>query len=487
MELHMQNHLSEQGNQSIDQMQAYLYRRVTQNRGIPRIWLEGKQPERAGFEPGARYSATVNRDRTMVVLSVMDAGQRIVSSKEKGGKRIPVIDLNSNEVLSVFEGFDVVRVILRRRRIFIVPGVVEIKRRERLERLSKALTEGEPISVGSISHGIGVLSNALHAGIEDEGLSTKLAFANDIREDLLDQSFDHNTVWGSDSLMLAAPMQELAADRWAMDRMPQVHVLEMGIPCSGASVAGRAKRGTECAEAHPEVGALVVPALQLIQAANPVAIVLENVVPYQSSASMWVLRHALRDMGYDVHETVLDAAEYNELEHRKRMCMVAVTRGMQFSFNEIEKPALANRKLGEILDVIAEDDPAWSSFDYLKRHQAKHAALGNGFQMQVFDSDSDHVGTITKGYAKIRSTDPKITHPSNPELLRQLTVGEHCRAKGVPEKLVAGMGKTLAHEGLGQAICYAPFRALGKLLAKTLKKPIDVVARSVVPDLLAAA
>ncbi len=60
-------------------------------------------------------------------------------------------------------------------------------------------------------------------------------------------------------------MQELAADRWAMDRMPQVHVLEMGIPCSGASVAGRAERGTECAEAHPEVGALVVSSFEFIQ------------------------------------------------------------------------------------------------------------------------------------------------------------------------------------------------------------------------------
>ena len=68
-----------------------------------------------------------------------------------------------------------------------------------------------------------------------------------------------------------------------------------------------------------------------------------------------------------------------------------------------------------------------------------------------------------------------------------MTVGEHCRGKGEPEKLVAGMGKTLAHEGLGKAICYAPFRALGKLLARTMKRPIDVVARSVVPDLLDAA
>ena len=89
--------------------------------------------------------------------------------------------------------------------------------------------------------------------------------------------------------------------------------------------------------------------------------------------------------------------------------------------------------------------------------------------------------------AKIRSTDPKIAHPSNPDLMRQVSVEEHARCKGTPEALVKGMGKTLGHEALGQSICYAPFKAIGKLLAKTLKKPIDSLVRSVVPDLLAAA
>ncbi len=115
---------------------------------------------------------------------------------------------------------------------------------------------------------------------------------------------------------------------------------------------------------------------------------------------------------------MLDAAEYNELEHRKRMCLGGETRGMQFSFDELEKPAPANRKLGEMSsDVIAEDAPAWSSFDYLKRYEAKHAALGNGFQMQVFDSDSDRVGTITKGYARsIRLTDSEDRPSKQPRV-----------------------------------------------------------------------
>lgn len=468
-------------------MYAYLYRKLSMHRGSPRFWLEGKQPARGGFLPGIRYSVSVSRDKKVIMLSVMDGGQRVVSGKEKGGERIPVIDINSKEILEIFEGIDVVRVIVRERRIFILPGVVELKRRERLDRIAKKMASGDVISVGSISHGIGVLSHAIHAGLKEGGVPAAMAFANDIREDFLNQSVEVNGVWDPQSMFLSAPMQELAQDRWAMEQIHPIDILEGGLPCSGASVAGRAKRGTECAEAHPEVGALVVPFIQLIQASNPAVVVLENVQPYQSSASMWILRNSLRDMGYETHETILDAAEFNELEHRKRMCMVAVTCGMHFSFDELVKPKPAERKLGEILENFAEDDPCWSGFDYLKRHQEKHAALGHGFQMQIFNEDSDHIGVLTKGYARIRPTDPKIAHPSNAELMRQLTPAEHSRCMGIPEKLITGMGKTAAHEGLGQSICYSPFRAVGRLLAETLKKPIDLSVKATMPDLLAAA
>lgn len=101
--------------------------------------------------------------------------------------------------------------------------------------------------------------------------------------------------------------------------------------------------------------------------------------------------------------------------HRKRLCMVAVTRGMQFDFGDLEKPEPQERKLREVLDAVSEDDPCWSSFDYLKRHQEKHAVRqagkGSGFAMQVFSEDSRFIGTITKGYSKVRSTDPKKCSP----------------------------------------------------------------------------
>jgi DNA (cytosine-5)-methyltransferase 1 len=81
--------------------------------------------------------------------------------------------------------------------------------------------------------------------------------------------------------------------------------------------------------------------------------------------------------------------------------------------------------------------------------------------MQIVTPFDAKCPTITKGYAKVRSTDPKLQHPSDPDLLRQFSVVEHARIKGVPEGLVAGLSSTVAHEVLGQSICYEPFRAVG--------------------------
>jgi DNA (cytosine-5)-methyltransferase 1 len=468
-------------------MLAYLYRQLGEHRGAPRFWLEGTQPARAGFEPGVRYAVSVHKDIKTVTLSVMDAGQRIVSKKQKSGKEIPVIDINNREILEIFEGIEVLRVVVRKRRIHLLPAVTEIRRRERLDRLTRKMAANEPITIGAFCDGIGVMSHAIHSGLSEKGVHTKLAFVNEIREEFLDQSFVHNSIWDAESVFLAAPMQDLAMDTWAVQQLGQCDLLHAGLPCSGASVAGRAKLGTSCAEAHEHVGALVQPFIQLIGALSPVAVVLENVPAYQSSASMWILRHSLRDLGYDVHETIMDAGEFNELEHRKRLCMVAVTKGMQFDFSELEKPEPSVRKLAEVLDDVAEDDPCWSGFDYLKRHQERHAEKGNGFRMQVFSPEDDHISTITKGYGKIRSTDPKIAHPTNPDLMRQLTPVEHARCKGIPDSLIEGMTKTVSHEGLGQSICYGPFKALGRLLADALRKPIDMAIKTAMPDLLAAA
>jgi DNA (cytosine-5)-methyltransferase 1 len=433
------------------------------------LWLEGFKVLMGSFLPGKRFEARKDEARRMLILELSDAGGRIVSRKLKGEKEKPVIDINSTETLSVFEGVEAVRVVIRPGRIFILPLSSELATKERLNRLKAKLESGESIHIGSLSHGGGVLTHAVHAGLEEAGIESKLAFANDIRPELLEQASDNNDSWDGDTLPLAAPMQEVAFDTWAMNHLPKVEVLEAGLPCSGASVAGRAKRILKHPEAHPDVGHLVVPFLVIIAKVQPAVILLENVKQYLNSASMCILRNQLRDFGYDLHEEVLQAADWNVLEHRERMCMVAVTKGLSFDFSMLERPEKSERRIGEVLDRIPEEASCWSRMEGLKAKQERDKAEGKGFMMQVVTPFDTQCPTITKGYAKVRSTDPKLQHPGNPDLLRQITPAEHARIKGVPEHLVSGLSATLAHELLGQSICYEPFRAVGRLIGSTLK------------------
>lgn len=451
-------------------MRNYEVRQLGQNKGAPRLWLEGQQPERAGFAPGSRYKVEAKLERNMVVLSLADDGDRVVSRKEKAGKQVPVIDLNSQQVLSLFQGMDAVRVVMKESVIYIMPLASEVRKRRRIESLKKTLEAGEPITVGSLSHGGGVLSHAVHHGLREAGVESRLVFANDIRSELLEHASQHNDAWDSETRLIAAPLQEVAFDRYVMESLPEVHLLEMGLPCSGASVAGRAKRGLGMPEDHPEVGHLVAAAISVIAWVNPAVILFENVVQYGSSASMSILRSQLRDLGYNVHERQLEGKDWNCLENRKRMVMVATTEGIDFDFDLLIAPEPVTRTLAEVLEDVPDDDPRWSKMEGLRAKEERDKAAGKGFAMQIYGKEDDHVGTITKGYAKVRSTDPKIRCESNPELLRQLTPAEHARCKDIPPHLVEGLSNTIAHELLGQSIVYTPFVGVSRLVGEALKR-----------------
>ena len=456
--------------------------KIGENRGAKRVWLQGEMLNKAGFGHDSRFN--IEKRDGGLVLSIGDNGTRKVSKKDKNDKVIPIIDINSNETLAIFEGLEVVRVIFKENAIYIMPLASEVKARERLQRVTQKMQAGEPLTFGSLAHGGGVMDDALDAGFTAAGLTAELAFANEIRSDLTDHAMELGRTWKRSTIALNAPMQEIAFDDYVMSKVGRVDVLAAGLPCSGASVAGRAKRGLVHPESHPEVGHLVVAFLAIIAKVNPAAIILENVVPYSSSASMDIIRTQLANMQYELQEAVMDGADFGSLEPRKRMVMVAVTKGMEFSFDAIEKPAVTASTLADVLEDIPLDDASWSEMKGLKDKEIRDAKAGKSFAMQIFTADSDHICTLTKGMQKNRSTDAKIQHPTNPDLLRIPTPTEHARIKHIPEAMIAGLCKTTAHEMLGQSVIYSVFVALGKVLANAFQRL--TVIREEIPFALAA-
>lgn len=447
----------------------YQVAKIGLNKGALRVWLQGQRLERAGFKPATQF--TVEKQGEGLIIRAAIAGNRAVTGTEKAGKIVPIIDLNSR-ILDVFEGLENVKVIYQPHLIQILPVASEARTKERKERLEKKLAAGEPLKMASLAHGIGVMDDALATGMHSAGLDTALAVCNELRDELVEHGLTIGREITTDTITLTGSMTEFGFDPALLASLGKVDILSAGISCKGASVAGRAKNKHEHPEAHPEAGHLVLAFISILSFLNPSVVVLENVESYANTASMCLIRNQLAEFGYNLHETVLNGEDFDAFERRKRFVMVAVTKGMDFSFDALEYPAVrTDKKLAEILDDVPDGDASWSAMEGLKAKEIRDKEAGKGFAMQIFTGESDHIKTLTAGIAKVRSTDPKIQHPNNADLLRIPTLNEHAKAKGVPLDMIAGVtSKTLGHIMLGQSVIYPKFVAVGRAIAATLQQ-----------------
>lgn len=127
-------------------------------------------------------------------------------------------------------------------------------------------------------------------------------------------------------------------------------------------------------------------------------------------------------------------------------------------------------KLRDILEPIGEDDPRWAIHEYLENKEISDIAAGKGFRRQLYTGDESKIAVITRGYSKIRSTDPHLMHPTKARYTRLLTPVEHARAKGVPGWIQStGLSTSKANEALGQGIIWPKFQAIGTAIGINLK------------------
>lgn len=450
-------------------MDSYTVQKLGVHRaGLPRFYKQGRRLALAGFSPGKRFTCEALTDRGMLILRITEEGNRTVSRKVCNDEEVPVVDITSRDVLAVFAGMDQIRVIVRPGHIYLMALATEVRRQERIERLLSRLSARQPLDVGSLSHGAGLLSDAVKTGLADVGVPSNLMLANDIDARYLEHSQTVPGQWNDDTVELSAPLQVVAFDEWATSRLPKLDVLSAGLPCTAASLAGRAKKGLTHPEQDPNVGHLVVAFLQMILRTSPSIVILENVPQWETSASMSILRTTLTDWSYVVHTRVLAASDFGSLENRKRLCVVAVTKGMEFDFDALPAPVGPGQCVADILDPVPDDDPSWSPMTYLREKEERDLAAGKNFRMQLLSPDDVSVPTIGRGYHRRRSTEPFLRHPTKPDLLRLLTPAEHARVKNASTDYVKGLPDSVAHQVLGQGICVAPFVAVGRIIGRTL-------------------
>lgn len=457
-------------------MATVINTKMGESRGHRRIWLEGRKLAREGYQPGMKYDAVAENGR--VVLRVAEAGHYTVSRRTRSGYTLPIIDLTADTITKAFDGVAMLRVAVKRGTIVITAHASHGTARRRVERLHDRLANGQPLDVVSLFHGGGVLDKAMHAGFAAGGIKTRLMAAVECESAYLDASLANNPeLWDADSTAIQSPVEAVT-----FHGAPEVDVVTAGIPCTGASKSGRTKNKLAFAEGHPEAGAMFFSFLQCVQALNPALVVLENVPEYGNTASMAVIRSVLATLQYRVHERVLEGNAFGCLERRSRLCVVAVAEGIGAGFDVAS--ILPDREkepaLSAVLDQIPDDSPRWKDFSYLADKEGRDRAAGKGFARQLLSGEAEHCGTIGRHYAKCRSTEPFVVHPADESRSRLLTPAEHCRVKGIPEAVIAGLSDTMAHQILGQSVIFPAFRAVGRAVAahigRVLTQPAAQVA-----------
>lgn len=445
-----------------------IYPAFGENRGAGRIWLEGRRLAEAGLTPGAHYRVLFDESRKTIELRTVSAkeaqalgprGARKVSRKEKYGATIPVIDLRSKKLNAMFdETLKRLKAVVQDGRITISIQRHDQKRLERLNRFRRKVRQGKAIELGSVFTGVGAMDASFARGLRDAGLRTHQAFVVEKDRDYLEAYTRNNPDRAPDTVLVAGGIEDLD------ERVSTIDGLVAGLPCTGESRQGKTKRRLKTGEEHPEVGYLFCFLLSMVPQWNPAFILIEQVPDFRLSGTAAAIRGTLRAYGYDLYEIVLDGNEMGALEKRRRVLMLAVTQGMEFTWDGLQPVREKEAHLGDVLDEFAPNDPIWREFAYLKRKEERDKARGAGFREQVRTPDDDHCFTILKGYSKARSGELRIQHPTNPELSRLVTPTEHARLKALPEGLIEGLSNTAGHEVLGQSVIGPKLRAAGRHL-----------------------
>lgn len=407
-----------------------------QNRGVGRIWLEGKWLTEMGFIVGSRYSLSLGANKAIILCAQPgSAGSHgTVSGRTSGSRPGAIIDINSKEIAAHLGDTDRLKVVADHGVITITPTKSAIK------RAARVLTA---LAIGLFVGG-GLLCQAAKAAGFDTAAAVEI-------EPAYAEVWENNHTKGS---MLNMSIDEVDWHR-LKERVGDVGLLTAGVPCEPYSAIRTLDKGTGAKrdkslppEAH-DLGDMTFWALQATDILNPHTLIIENVPSYLDSASGYIAKHVLTRMGYTVDSKIIDSHDYGALQARKRAIIVATT------FDSVDWPAPEPVKitLGHILDQIPDDSNQWFGEGYWAvEHWKKQTAKGNGFAPPVIRESDTSLVTLKKRYLSLQGDNVVVGHPRKPNLYRWLTLAECRRIMTLPDTYQLCDAKTTAGEVLGQGV-----------------------------------
>ncbi|MCL2890986.1 MAG: DNA cytosine methyltransferase [Methanomassiliicoccaceae archaeon] len=267
--------------------------------------------------------------------------------------------------------------------------------------------------------------------------------------------------------------------------VPPFDICLAGFPCQAFSIAGQ-KKGFDDDYKGACRGTLFFDVARICEHHKPKVIFCENVKGlkmHDKGRTLDIIVKTLKKMGYDVSYTILNSKDYGVPQNRERIYIVAFRNDIDSSSFVFPNPWKIKKTIGDIKEEMPVSVKYYLSTQYvngLRKHRARHEALGHGFGFEIRDDRDIAAGLVCGGMGRERNLvyDDRLTDfvpitnikgEVNREGIRKMTPREWARIQGFPDSFELPLADTHLYKQLGNSVTVNVI----KEIALNVKKVLD--------------
>ncbi len=281
---------------------------------------------------------------------------------------------------------------------------------------------------------------------------------------------------------------EIAGDITKIEEtdIPSFDICLAGFPCQAFSLAGQRKGFKDNFKGKAR-GTLFFDVARICALHKPKVIFCENVkglIIHDKGRTFDIIKGTLDELGYTVHERVLNSRNFGVPQNRERIYIVAFRNDIDSTDFKFPESTDSSKRIKDIIEEQPVSAKYYLSDVYmetLRRHRARHEAKGNGFGYEIRDWE-DVAGAIVCGgmgrernlLIDKRQTDlTPVTHIKgevNKEGIRKMTPREWARLQGYPDTFRLPLADVHLYKQLGNSVSVPVIKAIAENIKIVLDK-----------------
>ena len=268
--------------------------------------------------------------------------------------------------------------------------------------------------------------------------------------------------------------------------IPTFDICLAGFPCQAFSMAGQ-RKGFDDNYKGICRGTLFLDVARICEEHKPKVIFCENVkglTIHDKGRTFKIIKSTFENLGYNVFSKILNSRDFGVPQNRERIYIVCFRKDLEIEEFNFPKSTDSTKKIRDILEenpVSAKYYLSTTYIETLKRHKARHEALGHGFGYEIRDLDSVAGAIVCGGMGRERNliVDKRqknltpVTHIKgkvNTDGIRKMTPREWARLQGFPDSYKLVLADTHLYKQFGNSVSVPVIAAIAGEIKKKLAK-----------------